>query len=87
MVNKMDLEDYRKRIDDIDSQIIELLARRLQIVKEVRNLKLKNNMPLYDERREFEILASVEELSREYGLDSEYVLEIFKRILSESHRI
>ena len=86
-MNKMDLEDYRKRIDDIDSQIIELLARRLQIVKEVRNLKLKNNMPLYDERREFEILASVEELSREYGLDSEYVLEIFKRILSESHRI
>lgn len=63
----MDLIDLRKRIDEIDGKIIPLLLERMGISKEVAEYKVKNGMPVLNEKREKEILKNVREKCGEQG--------------------
>ena len=47
----------RKKIDDIDDELIALFLKRLDISKEIGELKKENNMKLYDPEREEEIIG------------------------------
>ena len=52
----MDLKKLRKGIDEIDDEILNLLDKRMSIVREVGALKLKSNVAIYHPKREREIL-------------------------------
>lgn len=47
-----DLAELRKRIDEIDSKIIELYEERMEIVKDVIKYKIENNIDVLDSGRE-----------------------------------
>ena len=47
----------RKKIDDIDDELIALFFKRLDISKEIGELKKENNMKIYDPEREEEIIG------------------------------
>ncbi|WP_314347873.1 chorismate mutase [Fusobacterium massiliense] len=47
----------RKKIDDIDDELIALFLKRLDISKEIGELKKENNMKIYDPEREEEIIG------------------------------
>ena len=47
----------RKKIDDIDDELIALFLKRLDISKEIGELKKENNMKIYDPEREEEIMS------------------------------
>ncbi len=49
------LYELRKRIDEIDEQIIELLEERVRIAKEIGEIKRELNLPIRDEEREEEV--------------------------------
>ena len=55
----MDLKDLRNEIDEIDSQLIPLLQRRMGVSKKVAEYKVKNGIPVLNEQREQEILDNV----------------------------
>lgn len=63
----MDLIDLRKRIDETDSKIIPLLVERMGISREVAEYKVKNGMPVLNEKREKEILDNVRKRCGEQG--------------------
>lgn len=63
----MDLLDLRKRIDEIDNKITPLLIERMGISKEVAEYKVKNGMPVLNEKREKEILDNVRAKCGEQG--------------------
>ena len=46
------LEECRNKIDEIDTQIIQLYEARMAIVKEVIEYKIENNLPVLDSGRE-----------------------------------
>ncbi|MEM3833422.1 MAG: chorismate mutase [Thermoprotei archaeon] len=46
----------RKQIDTIDDEIIRLLNKRMQLCKEIGELKKRMNMPIEDCKREIEVL-------------------------------
>ena len=48
----MKLEAFRKEIDTIDDNILELLERRMEIVKHIGKLKAQSNTPIYRPERE-----------------------------------
>ena len=48
----MDLKKLREEIDKIDDEILDLLDKRMSIVKEVGELKLKSNVAIYHPKRE-----------------------------------
>ncbi|MDR1778566.1 MAG: bifunctional chorismate mutase/prephenate dehydratase [Clostridiales Family XIII bacterium] len=51
-----ELESYRGRIDEIDTQIVDLFTQRMHLAKEVGIYKQENNLSLYDPDREQEIV-------------------------------
>lgn len=55
----MDLNDIRKEIDSIDSELVRLITKRMDVVKEVARFKKKNKLPVFDPQRERQKLADI----------------------------
>jgi len=55
----MDIADWRKRIDELDQQLVELLNQRAQCAVEIGRLKRYTNLPVYEPDREKVILENV----------------------------
>ena len=53
----MDLSDWRKRIDGIDRQMIDLLNERMQCAHEVGQIKKAAGKPIRDPERERDVIA------------------------------
>lgn len=51
-----DLNELRIEIDSIDSQLIELFEKRMDIVKEVIEYKLSHDMLIYQSDRESDVI-------------------------------
>jgi len=74
----VDLHDYRKQIDRIDSELLPLFKERMDVVRQVALYKKEHGLPILDAAREQEKLTSIDcpytrklytmlfELSREY---------------------
>ena len=56
---ELDLREIRGKLDDIDSQLIELFSRRMNLVKDVAAYKQEKNLPILDTGREREIINRV----------------------------
>jgi chorismate mutase len=67
------IEQIRKKIDDIDQRIIELVAQRLKIAKELAKLKKKLGMEIRDRKRELAIINRAKKTALELGLDQNFV--------------
>ena len=55
----MDLQDYRKEIDAIDDQLVQLFGKRMDIAAKIADYKKENNLPILVPAREREKLADV----------------------------
>ncbi len=74
------LEGYRKKINDIDHKMVDLLNDRARIVIEVKKLKQKEDVPLYDARREEELVENIARYNKG-PLYRDNVIQIFESIL------
>jgi chorismate mutase/prephenate dehydratase len=80
------LDDLRVQIDDIDDQLVDLLARRQQVIRRVADFKARTNAPLRDVLREARQIARQAERARAAGLDELFVARILREILDFSVR-
>ena len=85
MKNQLDI--LRKQIDEIDSSIVNLLAKRMKIVKKVGLLKKQHNIPPLDPARWQQVLTSKMEKVKSLGLDPEMVKKIYNIIHEEALKI
>jgi chorismate mutase len=82
----MILNDHRRRMDELDRELIRLLNRRAQMSIELGKLKRDAGLPLRDDAREYDIIMQA--MAFNSGpLDAVAIDAIFQRILSESRRI
>src|ERR1051325_407411 len=58
------LQELRVKIDQLDTQIVELLNSRARIVVEIGRLKQNSNAPIYAPGREKAVLEKVKKLNR-----------------------
>lgn len=77
------VEALRDRVDEVDRDLVRSLNERAQIVQEIMSLKAEAGAPVYDPKREEEILRRVVEWNEGPIYDSS-MREIFELIL---HRI
>lgn len=75
----------RRIIDELDHSIIELLARRRAVVKDLFAKKRALGLPLVDPVREAEILVERGAYGRALGVSPEFVDAIFRKVLEDSH--
>lgn len=77
-----DIQKLRKRIDEIDEQILRLLGERSEICRSIGLLKKENSIPITDAVRENEVYAKVKEKASDFGLDSVQVEAIYRQIVN-----
>jgi len=82
----MDLDEIRKKLDRTDRKIIEALAERQRLVREVSSYKIDENREIRDNNREEQLLNKIAELAREAGLDRYFAEQLFKDIIHHSVR-
>ena len=78
------LGGLRHDIDEIDGQLIELLAKRMRICREVGEFKKKRDIPVYQTKRYGELMDKREAQGTLCGLNREYVSKLFALIHAES---
>ena len=76
----------RGRIDELDTELVALLARRQRISNEIGDWKIAHNMPVLQSGRYREIIERLSALARTQGLDPDYVAAIMETIHRESIR-
>lgn len=76
-----DLNEVRKRIDDVDRRLIALLAERACLVAEVVHYKRANHMPVVDRSREDVMLAKIAETAKEHGVDPRVAQQVLRTII------
>lgn len=81
-----ELTELRKKIDSIDNQLLQLLNERMQLVKEVGNLKKSTNAVIYRPEREKAILDRLKKLN-DGPLNGQAIDAIFLEIFAVSRNI
>ena len=77
----------RKQIDEIDEQLLTILAKRMRISKEIGIYKKEHNMPILQSGRYNDILENRANQGQSMNLSPDFVTEIMKSIHEESVKV
>ena len=75
-----DLAGLRGEIDDIDSELLQLLARRMEVSAQIGEYKKRNNVTVVQMNRWKKILAEHVSTGADLGLSPELITEVFEAI-------
>ena len=81
-----DFDQWRKRINEIDQQLVKLLNERSQCAVEIGHIKKKLNVAAWQPQREAEILRNVVK-SNQGPLDDAAIRRLFERIIDEARSL
>jgi len=82
----MSIREWRKKIDEIDTVLLQLLNLRTEFAVEVGRLKEEEGLALCAPERELKVVESMKSQNRG-PLDDEAVTRVFRLIMDESRRI
>jgi chorismate mutase len=77
-----DIKQLRKRIDEVDEQILQSLSKRTEICRSIGLVKEKHGIPIQDFPRENDVYAHMREKAAELGLDPSHVEAIYRQIVN-----
>ncbi|MCI6559397.1 MAG: bifunctional 3-deoxy-7-phosphoheptulonate synthase/chorismate mutase type II [Prevotella sp.] len=80
------ISQLRKQIDDLDNQLMELLAKRMRVCREIGQYKKEHNMTVLQAARYNEILEKRGAQGALCGMDAQFVAKVFEGIHEESVR-
>jgi 3-deoxy-7-phosphoheptulonate synthase len=84
LMSDLGVPNLRDEIDRIDREVVELIARRLRRALEIAALKQERGLPLRSPEREAELLAEAQEEGRRFGLEDDFVAELFDLLLTHT---
>lgn len=82
----MDISDWRKRIDELDEKLVELLNHRARAAAAIGKLKRAASEPVYQPQRENEVLERVQKLNAG-PLSNQQLRRLFECIVDEARKI
>jgi len=82
----MSVEDWRRKIDEIDRRLVELLNERSSCVVEIGRIKQKSGEALYQPDREKQVLDGVAH-ANPGPLPDAAIRRLFERILDEARSV
>lgn len=78
------LEALRQEIADRDTELVEVLARRLELARAIGEVKKELGLPVMDPAREAEVVRRAAERARQRGVDPELVRDVIWRIMHQA---
>src|ERR1700679_3734256 len=82
----MDIADWRKKIDELDRRLVELLSARARAAVETWRLKRDTNLPVYEPERERIVFENVQQMNRG-PLPGRDLVRIYERIMDVMRNI
>ncbi len=72
----MDIADWRKKIDELDRRLVELLSERAKAAVEIGRLKRNTSLPIYEPERERIVFENVQQIF-------ERIMDVMRNIQKE----
>ncbi|MGY4677051.1 bifunctional chorismate mutase/prephenate dehydrogenase [Pasteurella sp. P03HT] len=79
------LKELRAKIDQVDRELLQLLATRLDLVKQVGEVKHQHGLPIYVPEREAEMLKDRREEAEALGISADLIEDVLRRVMRESY--
>ena len=83
---EMSLDELRREIEDIDREIVELIARRTYVADTVAAVKADRDLPTTAESQEARVMERAGENAERFDLDANLVKAVF-RLLIELNKV
>jgi len=80
------ITQLRQQIDDLDNQLMELLAKRMRVCRQIGQYKKEHNMTVFQASRYNEILEKRGAQGALCGMSPEFVATVFESVHEESVR-
>lgn len=81
-----DLSVLRDQIDDLDNELLQLLAKRMRVSREIGHYKLEHDMPILQTKRYDQILTDRAYQGERMEMSGEFIKKVLEAIHSESVR-
>ncbi|MDF7666566.1 bifunctional chorismate mutase/prephenate dehydrogenase [Orbaceae bacterium ESL0727] len=75
----------REQIDEVDKTILSLITKRLALVAQVGEVKSKQGIPIYDPKREADMLKKRRQEAEISGISPLLIEDILRRLMRESY--
>ena len=76
----------RQQIDELDSQLVELLAKRAAVTAEVGRVKQQYALPLYVPEREQALIKARRQQAEQAGVSADLIEDVLRRVMRESYQ-
>jgi len=80
-----EIDILRNEIDEVDSQLVKLLAKRRKITTRVGKIKSDAGMPIYVPEREAALLRKHRDNANQEGLSADLIEDILRRLMRDSY--
>ncbi len=77
----------RKEIDDLDTELVQLLKNRQDKIEEIGRLKFKDNVAIYQKERWLDILNKAIENAQENNVNRKFIEQLFRLLHQESLKL
>ena len=81
------LAPLRQQIDDVDHEMLSLLARRMELSRNIAAIKRERGMAVYQSKRWNDVLTDRLQLADALGLGADFTKEVLEKIHAESVRV
>lgn len=86
-LQSLTIESLRREIDDLDTGLLEIISKRMNISKTIGEIKRDNNIPVLQPDRYDSIIKSRMAKAVEFDLDSQFVMALLEHIHEESVKL
>jgi chorismate mutase/prephenate dehydratase len=83
----MSLEDLRKKIDEVDIEMVKLLAERMRIAEKIGGEKIGQGKQIRDSEREKKVLENVKSLAQKEKISEEDIASVYRQIVNVAKRV
>ncbi|WP_318569661.1 chorismate mutase [Salinigranum marinum] len=77
----MDLDELRTEIEDIDREIVELVARRTYVADTIADVKAERDLPTTDESQEERVMERAAQNAERFEVDANLVKAVFRLLI------
>ena len=76
----MDIADWRKKIDAMDEEIVQLINKRAEAAKAIGDIKRQGVLPVYEPQREKDVFEHVKKINPGPLANAE-LIHVYERII------
>lgn len=87
MREQKSLDDFRSQLDQLDTQIVSLLARRFDVCRDVARYKRQQGIPMMQPARVQIVKQRAAERARLAGVNEEFIVALYTAIIAEACRL